>query len=90
MDSSVFFASEKLMLVTLGFVALLLVVMPFSIKGVERRLPSSVSTLYRKQAIETYIQTVLMLAPLVIATYNGLKNNVSAPQTPSNQRRRCV
>lgn len=75
MDPFVIFSSDLLKLATLGVVALLLIAMPFFVKSVGQELPSGVSALYRKHAIETYIQTCFMLAPLILATYNGFRNN---------------
>jgi hypothetical protein len=70
-----FFTLDILKLATLGLVAAMLTAMPFLLRKVERRLPSSLAPLYRKHATETYMQTVFMLAPLCLAAYNGIRNN---------------
>lgn len=68
------FSSSTVKILTLTAIVIMLLAMPFRIKKVEQSLPTALAPLYRKLAIDTYIQTTLLLLPVFLAAYTGFKN----------------
>lgn len=70
-----FFSWDMVKFFTLAIIALMVLAMPFNMKGVERTLPATLAPIYRKHAADTYVQTAIFLLPIFLAAYNGFKSN---------------
>ena len=77
-------ASDELKIATLGLIVLLFIALPLAQRKVAQELPPEHSSLYRKYASDTYVKTVLLLAPaLVVAGRGYLNGNLSESITSS-------
>ena len=62
-----FFSSTFSKVFTLCLIALAILLMPLVLSKVAKQIPPAQVALYRKLALDTYVQTVLLLVPALIA-----------------------